>query len=285
VASITKPFVATVVLELVAEGKLTLDDTVEKWRPGLVPNGGALTIRELLNHTSGLYDFTEDLAWQRATIADPLRVWLPRELVAVATSHPLYFPPGTDWHNSNTNYVVLGLVIEAATGMTVGHQLELRIFGPLGLGATSFPSTIETDGRLVHGNIGPASLPTLTGLFDVTSLLSPSGSWAAGAIVSNADNVTTFFARLLGGRVLRPDLLAAMRTVTPPAENYGLGLARVETPCGRAFGHNGDVPGYRTSVLARPNGSRVAVVMVNVDETHVPWPELEQAASDTYCYG
>jgi D-alanyl-D-alanine carboxypeptidase len=285
VASITKAFVATVVLELVGEGKLALEDTVEKWRPGLVPNGGAITIRELLNHTSGLYDFTEDLGWQRATIADPHRVWGPRELVAVATSHPPYFAPGTDWRYSNTNYIVLGLVIEAGTGSTVGDQLRNRLFGPLGLGATSFPSSIETDGRLVHGYIGPASLPTLTALFDVTSLLDPSGSWAAGAMLSNADDLTTFFARLLGGRVLRPDLLTSMRTVTPPAENYGLGLMRIELPCGRAFGHQGDVPGYRTVVLAQANGTRVAVVMVNVDETHVAWAELMQAASDAYCYG
>jgi D-alanyl-D-alanine carboxypeptidase len=284
VASITKSFVATVVLELSAEGKLGLDDTVEHWLPGLVPNGAAITLRELLNHTSGLFNYNDDPSWVPTLLADPKRIWLPKELVALADSHPLYFPPGTDWHYANTNYILLGLVVEAATGRSIGDELRDRIFQPLGLAETSF-ATGQDDSGLVHGYVGRATLMTATPLVDATSILNPSWLWTAGALVSNADDVTTFYARLLSGHILQPSLVTAMETVTPPAKEYGLGLTRVDTPCGTGFGHNGDFNAYRTWVVARPNGSRVAVVMVNVDETYVSWGELEATAETAVCNG
>jgi D-alanyl-D-alanine carboxypeptidase len=284
-ASITKSFVATVVLELAAEGKLSLDDTVEHWLPGAVPNGAAITLRELLNHTSGLFDYGNDQDWNERRVADPQRIWLPEELMAVAVSHRPYFPPGTDWHYSNTDYVLLGLIIEKATGRSLGDELNERIFQPLALSATSFPTAPGNDSWLVHAYIGNATIPTIQGLVDVTPLLNPSWSWAAGALVSNADDLTTFYARLLSGRILRLDLVTAMRTVTPPAEDYGLGLMRIHTPCGLAFGHRGDYFGYRSEALSRPNGNRVALVMVNVDTTNISWAELDVAAQEALCSG
>jgi D-alanyl-D-alanine carboxypeptidase len=265
------------VLELAAEGKLSLDDTIEHWLPGLVPNGAAITLRELLNHTSGLFNYSEGAEWTPSVLADPQRIWLPKELIAVSAAHTPYFTPGTDWHYANTNYVLLGLVIEAATGRSVGDELRDRIFQPLGLGETSFPAGVDASG-LVHAYVGDATLPGVHGLWDITPVLNPSWLWAAGALVSNADDVTTFYARLLSGRILRADLVTAMRTVTPPAMNYGLGLMRFDTPCGRAFGHEGDFNGYRSAAVSRPNGSRVAVVMVNVDTTDISWEELDGAA-------
>jgi len=283
-ASITKSFVATVVLELAAESKLSLDDTIEHWLPGLVPNGAAITLRELLNHTSGLFNYSEGAEWTPSVLADPQRIWLPKELIAVSAAHTPYFTPGTDWHYANTNYVLLGLVIEAATGRSVGDELRDRIFQPLGLGETSFPAGVDASG-LVHAYVGDATLPGVHGLWDITPVLNPSWLWAAGALVSNADDVTTFYARLLSGRILRADLVTAMRTVTPPAMNYGLGLMRFDTPCGRAFGHEGDFNGYRSVAVSRPNGSRVAVVMVNVDTTDISWEELDGAAERAVCSG
>ena len=108
IASVTKPFVATVVMELVGEGKLSLDDSVEHWLPGLVPNGGNITIRELLNNTSGIYNYTDDTVFDQAEVADPMHIWSPRELIAVATRHPPLFAPGTGWSYSSTNYVIIG---------------------------------------------------------------------------------------------------------------------------------------------------------------------------------
>ncbi len=284
IASLTKSFVATVVLELATEGKLSLDDTVEHWLPGLVPNGAAITVRELLDHTSGLFNYNDDASWEPTLLADPHRIWLPKELIALADSHPLYFPPGTDWHYANTNYVLLGLVIEAATGRSIDDELRDRILQPLGLAETAFPVGPDDSG-LVHGYVGRATLMSATPLVDATSILNPSWLWAAGALVSNADDVTTLYARLLSGHILQPGLVTAMETVTPPAREYGLGLMRFDTPCGTGFGHEGDFNAYRTVAVARPNGSRAAVVMVNVDETYVSWAELEATAETAACSG
>jgi D-alanyl-D-alanine carboxypeptidase len=283
VASITKSFVATVVLQLVGEGKLSLGDSMERWLPGLVPNGGAITVRELLNHTSGLFDYTDDPDFNQIQVSDPARVFSPRELMAIATSHEPLFAPGTDWSYSNTNYVVLGLAVEAVTGTTLEQQLRQRIIEPLGLTATSLPNGTGLPSDVVHGFIGSATLPIPAGaLIDVTGALNASWFWGAGGIVSNADDVSRFYAALLGGRLLRPNLLAAMRATVPRA-NYGLGLMRVVTDCGVAFGHIGDFIAYRTVAYARPNGRRVAVVMVNIDTTHVQWATLEAAAETAFC--
>jgi D-alanyl-D-alanine carboxypeptidase len=291
VGSVTKTFVATVVLQLVAEAKLGLDDPVDRLLPGLLPQGGSITIRELLDHTSGLFDYTEDAAWTGQVIAQPDRRWSPRELVAVAASHALLFRPGTSWWYSNTNYVVLGLVVEAVTGKTLGDQLRSRIFEPLGLAATSFPTETAIEGAHAHGYAGSGTLPWLPPkiLIDATTLVSPTSSWAAGAVLSNADDVTRFYAALLGGRLVRADLLAAMRTASPATLgtpwNYGLGLMQFDTACGRALGHLGDTVGYRTAVYAKADGRRVAVAMVNIDATRVSWGEIRSAAESALCRG
>ena len=283
VASITKTFVAAVVLQLVAEEKLRLDDSVQRWLPGLVPSGRSITIRELLNHTSGLFDYFGDQAFVRAVLAHPGRIWPPRKLVAIATSHLPLFPPGRDWSYSNTNYILLGLVVEAAVGTPLDQQLQQRIFGPLGLTATSFPTGAWIDGAHARGYVGFATLPRLRSLLD-TSAVSPSLAWAAGAIVSTGDDVTSFYAALLGGRLLPPELLAAMETPAPGVQ-YGLGLLEADTPCGPAYGHEGDLLGYRSFVYARPNGTRVALVMVNIDNTYLSRSELETAAETAFCAG
>jgi D-alanyl-D-alanine carboxypeptidase len=283
VASITKTFVATVVLQLVAEGKLGLDDPVERWLPGLVPNGRAITIRELLDHTSGLFDYFGDKGFVRAVVAQPGRIWPRRRLVAIAASHPPLFPPGRDWSYSNTNYILLGLVVEAAGGTPLDQQLQQRFFDPLGLTATSFPTGARIDGAHAHGYVGFATLPRLRSLLD-TSPVSPSLAWAAGAIVSTGDDVTSFYAALLGGRLLPPDLLAAMETPAPGV-HYGLGLLETDTPCGPAYGHEGDLLGYRSFVYAHPDGTRVALVMVNIDNTYLSRSELETAAEHALCAG
>jgi D-alanyl-D-alanine carboxypeptidase len=283
VASITKTFVATVVLQLVADGKLGLDDPLERWLPGLVQNGGAITIRELLDHTSGLFDYLQDAGLARAVVAHPGRVWQPRELVAIATSHAPLFPPGGGWSYSNTNYILLGLVVEAAGGATVEEQLQQRVFQPLSFTATSFPSGTRIEGAHADGYVGFATVPRLRSLVD-TSIVSPALAWAAGGIVSSGDDVTSFYAALLGGRLLPPSLLAAMKTPVPGV-HYGFGLLQVDTRCGRAYGHEGDLLGYRTIVYTSPDGARVALVMVNVDRTYVSQGELEQAAETVFCRG
>jgi len=282
VASVTKTFISTVVLQLEAEGKLRVDDSVDRWLPGLVPNGTSITLRELLYHTSGLFDYTQDPAFGAAIHAAPGRQWEPRELVAVALSRPPLFTPATNWSYSNTNYILLGLVIEAATGKKLAEELQSRIFAPLALGATSFPTGISIDGTFAHGYV---SLAPGASLIDATPILNPSYAWSAGGIVSNAADLGKFFSALFKGRVLPAAQLREMKTVSPLVGDWGLGLRLTPTKCGTAFGHDGDFPGYRNTVWATPNGRRVAVVMINIDDSRVPWSRLRAAGGTALCSG
>ena len=281
IASLTKAFVSVVVLQLEAEGKLDIDDPVERWLPGLVPNGGAITLRELLNHTSGLFDYTEDEGFGDALLAAPGYTWTPRELLAYAFAHPAWAAPGAQFHYSNTNYILLGLVAEAVGGKPLAQQLQERIFMPLELTSTSLPITIDVDAAFVHGYLTLEGSP----LIDVTALLSPSYAWAAGGIVSNARDITTFYRALLGGRLLPAAQLTEMKTPVPATHTYGLGIDTTFTNCGRAFGHRGDFAAWRNEVLATPNGRREAVVMVNVDQQHVDWNTVDAAVQAAFCRG
>jgi D-alanyl-D-alanine carboxypeptidase len=286
IASVTKTFVATVALQLAAEGKLSLDDSVERWLPRMVPNGASITLRELLNHTSGLFDYDSDQNWISARIADPAREWSPQDLVAIAASHPPLFSPGMDWSYSNTNYILLGLVVEAVTGEDLAQELQNRIFEPLALGSTSYPTGTAIPSPFAHGYlVGRPPLPVPAGtLIDVSTILSPS-AWGAGQLVSNARDLVTFFAALLKGRLLSVSFLAQMKAGSPASLDYGLGLRNRFTPCGKAFGHDGDIPGYRNVVWATAKGKRVASIMVNIDETRVSWSRLHAAAVSALCFG
>ena len=216
VGSITKGFVSTVVLQLAGEGVLSLDDPVEKWLPGLVPHGGSITLRMLLNHTSGIYNYTDDKRFQAVYWKDHLHVYTPEELVAIAVAHLPLFAPGKDWSYSNTGYILLGLVVEQATGTTLERQLRTRIFEPLGLTRTSLPSLPTLPAPFAHGYLLPGNvfIPVKPKRRVDVTVESPSGIWAAGALVSNAGDLARFYAALLGGRLLRPDLLRQMtRTV------------------------------------------------------------------------
>ena len=262
VASVTKTFVATLALQLVGEGKLRLDDTVARWLPGLVPNGRAITLRMLLNHTSGLFDYAEDEDFFPQVIADPSRVWSPRELVAIGTSHPPTFPPGQGWSYSNTGYIVAGLMIKAATGPRCApapEEPDLRTAGPcphllplrrLGIG-----------GYHAHGYLPPSF--TGGGYQDITRI-SPSIAWAAGGIVSTVRDLDRFYAALLGGRLLRRSLLAQMQNTVEvePTFRYGLGIYALRGPCGTVWGHDGGFPGYVNMAFHDRSGRRSALVVL-----------------------
>ena len=139
IGSITKTMTATVILQLVQEGKLSLDDPISKYRPD-VPNGDNITIAQLLDMRSGLAGYTENPMFQQAVDDDPERIWTPDELLALAFSAPPLFPPGTAWQYSNTNYVLLGLVMEDVTGQSVAELFQERLFDPLGLDGTVMPA-------------------------------------------------------------------------------------------------------------------------------------------------
>jgi D-alanyl-D-alanine carboxypeptidase len=263
IGSVTKTFVATVTLQLVGEGKLALDDPLERWLPGLVPNGKTITVRELLNHTSGLFDVTNDQGFIARVLWKPTEVWTPRKMIGMATAHKPLFAPGTTWSYSNTGYILLGLIVEAASGNSVGTELERRIFAPLHLRATSFDRSPHIRGSYAHGYFPPdGSRPRDASVF------SQSSTWAAGAIVSTADDLANFYRALLRGRLLRPGLLRAMETTVPVSADphrggSGLGLFETGLPCGRVWGHEGTAFGYKTIAYSNKDATRQIVVMAN----------------------
>jgi D-alanyl-D-alanine carboxypeptidase len=288
VGSITKTFVATVVLQLAAEGVLRLDDPVARWLPGLVPNGEAITLRHLLNHTSGIYNYTDDPALLRAFVRNRLEVWTPAALVALATKHQPMFAPGTSWGYSNTGYILLGLVVERATGTTVAEQLRRRIFEPLGLTRTSLPDAPTLAPPFARGYLRPGNglIPTPGGRPADVTLWSPSWAWAAGALVSTGGDLARFYGALLGGELLPRVQLDAMKTTVPvfvSPEAYGLGLTSVRVRCGHAWGHGGAVFGYTALAFGSEDGSHQAVVLVNTSVTRAIAPRFERALELAFC--
>jgi D-alanyl-D-alanine carboxypeptidase len=278
VASVTKPFVATVVLQLVAEGRLSLQDSVERWLPGMLPYGDQITVRQLLNHTGGVPDYTL-LPIIELYSGNRSRSWRPQELVALVADRPPDFAAGTSWSYSNTGYVLAGLIVERVTGNRLGRELERRIFRPLGLRDTSFPTNHPFLGgphsRGYSLQLDDQLNPIEGTLFDIT-VYNPSLAWSAGAIVSDVDDLARFFRALLGGRLLPAELLADMKTPIEivPGVGYGLGLIVSDSPCGRLFGHDGGIPGYSNTVSSSEDGRHQVALMLNANAA--PAAALEQ---------
>lgn len=271
IASLTKTFVAAAVLQLAGEGRLSLDDPVARYLPGVVPGAEQITVRQLLQHTSGLPDFDGLPAVLKPYLDGDLGyVWAPRDLIDLAVAQPVTGRPGAAFAYSNTNYLVAGLLVEAVTGEPLGRVLHERIFAPLHLRHTAFALT---GGAPRPSAQGFTILPG-TGRVDVTALTPY--AWAAGAIVSTAGDVTAFYRALLTGRVIPPALLRAMLATVPDpggdfaGQGYGLGIVRFPTRCGVAWGHNGDAPGYVVYALTSRDGSRQALLFVNEDAESLP---------------
>ncbi|MDI3385700.1 serine hydrolase domain-containing protein [Streptomyces sp. B-S-A8] len=269
IGSITKSFVAVIVLQLAAEHRLTLDDTVERHLPRLIRghgnDGRHLTLRQLLSHTSGLYPYT-DAPDSPATDLD--RSHTPTELLRTALAHRPLFPPGSDWSYSNTNYIVLGLVIERVTGNSYAEEARRRILTPLRLTGTSFPGTDRhlpaPHGRGYSGT--PASAK------DVTEI-DPSGAGAAGEAISTLDDLNRFYSALLSGKLLPPSELSAMRNTRPSDGAYGLGLMPTKLSCTTVWGHNGRIPGSYAESVATRGGHHVLTYRLNTDWSPSPTAE------------
>lgn len=262
--SITKTFISTLVLMLRAEGELSLDDHVSTYVGG-VPGGEQITIRQILNHTSGLFNYTENHGFLSAVEADPTRVWTPEELIAFSAAEPPYFEPGRDFEYSNTNYIVAGLVVEAVSGRPVVELLHARILDPAGLVNTYLDGAEPAVPGLVHG------YGSYDGeLVDTTSAVDPSSAWTSGGLVSNTDDLTTFFVRLLDGGLLGPAELAEMTSglgaLSPDVLEYGLGLAQRSSPLGTTYGHGGGMWGFvSASYYAVERGAAITVLVNHED--------------------
>ncbi|MFD3551118.1 serine hydrolase domain-containing protein [Streptomyces goshikiensis] len=265
IGSVTKTFAITAALQLVDDGKVRLDAPVSTYLDG-VPGGENITVRQLADMRSGLYNYTEDPRWLATFKADPYRAWTPRELLAIAFRHPADFPPGARWAYSNTNTVLLGLLVEKVSGQPLHTYLEQHVLEPAGLDATSLPTGAEIASPFVHGytNFTP------DGATVDASAWNPSWGWAAGAMTSTMDDLRSWVPTLVSGRLpdgdrlLEPDTQAQRLHVLPtghPGVRYGLGIADIDG----WVGHNGELPGYETIAVRLPQARATLVIVVNSD--------------------
>lgn len=272
--STTKTFVATVVLQLVGERRISLDQTVEQLLPGVVSGAGndgrTITVRDLLQHTSGLSDYIYDVfpdSSAQTYFANRWSAHKPEELVALAMRHAPAFPAGTSWAYSNTNYVLAGMIIEKITGHTWEHQVHDRILRPLGLQHTDTPGTKPF---LPHPHTANYQQFTVDGpLVDTTIPYRPFDSGADGSMTGTGRDLNRFFTALANGRLLKPAELAAMRTTVPVPQDSGhpagtrdgLGLFFTPLSCGGGYlGHGGSGFGYVIRAATTTDGRRTITV-------------------------
>jgi D-alanyl-D-alanine carboxypeptidase len=268
IGSMTKMFVATTVLQLVGERRVVLDAPVERYLPGVVRGNGndgrVITVRQLLQHTSGIPDYLNHLSLEEV-LNDPLAHHDTRDLVNIALAHPPTFEPGTGWSYSNTGYLLAGMLIEKVTGHTYGEEIRRRIIEPLGLRRTYVPVDASAiPGPHPRGYARPGQDAPL---MDLTAI-NPSVAGASGSMISSSADVDRFLGALVGGRLLRPAQLREMMrtrpTGSPDGGAYGLGLESDPLPCGGlSWGHDGGILGYQTLAGATVDGRR-ATAMVNL---------------------
>ncbi|GAB3475667.1 serine hydrolase domain-containing protein [Amycolatopsis cihanbeyliensis] len=287
IASTTKAFTATVVLQLVDEGRVGLDAPVERYLPGLVPNGENITVRQVLNHSSGLDDFASHPGYEAWNYAALQHSYTPEEVLEFAFSHPPLFPPGQDWDYSNTNYVLAGQLVEAVTGNSWAEEVRHRILWPLGLWSTTLPGTSERIPQpYAHGymEVSPAEGQPPE-LIDV-SHINPSMISSAGEIISTTADLDRFFGALLGGRLTSAESLAEMRTPaehSPPQLRYGLGLHATTLSCGvTVWGHNGGALGY-TTIAGRSDEGRQLTLSVNPYRDNLPGEPITRIGDLAFC--
>ena len=267
--SVSKTMLAVAVLQLVEDGVLTLDDTVEEWLPGLVPAGDEISVEQLLSHRSGLYSYT-DVGSFDFTVPG----WTPEELIEVATAKRPLSRPGEESNYTNTNYVVLGLIVEKVTGQPLEQVLRERIFEPTRMTDTSMsPERLD----------GPLAVRGYAGRRDVTPK-ELSWAWGAGAVVSSARDLDRFLQALAGNELLDATTLADMQTWRGELVDlgdipYGLGIGELDVQCdAEMVGHNGSVPGFIAEAWTTADGSRSVVAMVNSQESGDAAAQLVYAA-------
>ncbi|MGW4642869.1 serine hydrolase domain-containing protein [Sphaerisporangium sp. NPDC004334] len=291
IGSAAKPFTATVVLQLAAEGKLSLDDTVDKWLPGLVHgngnDGGTITIRHLLNHTSGIFNYGNDKE-EFAKLSGP--AWLehrydaytPEQLVKIGLRNPRSFEaPGDGFVYSNTGYILAGMIVEKVTGKTLAGEIERRIVRPLGLTGTYLPGK-ETKIRGPHPRHYSTLFATETDakVHDVTNQSATTG-WAAGGVVSTVGDLQRFTSALLRGKLMPPaqqrEMFAMVKTGIKmpdgtwtdtwiPGTTYGTGVFSWTLACGvQVWGIGGAITGGFSFAMGARNAERMIAINMNID--------------------
>ena len=273
IGSVTKTFTATLLLQAADEELLSLDDTIDQYVEG-VPNGDKITLRQMADMTSGIASYTADDQWVKEWSSDPYRVWKPEELAQAGIKDSPQFDPGTEWFYSNTNYVLLGLVLEQVTGKPIGELYREQIIEPLGLKNTSFPDQADSSIPEPHAQ-GYTLQGQSSGDKPIDSTdWSPSEAWTAGMMISTVEDLLVYGRALGTGKGLLPpetqsERLDSFVSDVPPLNQpplkgdlaYGIGLGKDHG----WVGHNGEIPGFNTYLFYHPELDAVVAVEVNSD--------------------
>ena len=278
VASVAKAFSGAVALQLVDSGHLSLDDTIADRLPALPAAWGSVTLRELLQHTSGLPDFTAADAFRTIFAADPHHQFDSRRLLSFVATEPLRFSPGAQYRYSNSDNIAIALMAEAATGLSYEDLLKCLVYNRLGMRGTSLPQGFLLPRPYLHGyDVPPTGTPE-----DVSMLAGASGAWASGGIVSTPDDLDTFIKAYAGpallSRPVRQEQLTFIDGASEPAgpgqNSAGLALFRYDTRCGVVYGHTGNTFGYTQLAVASPDGKRSLTFTVTEQITQSSKPAL-----------
>ena len=264
IGSNTKTFVAVVILQLVQEGKITLDEPIETYLPGLLHgegiDGAKITVRQLLQHTSGLPEYTDTVPGETDIFQIRDNYYSTRDLLDVALSKPAAFEPGSQFKYTNTNYIVLSLLAEKVTHRPLAEQITQRITEPLGLTHTYYPGPGEEDIRGTHPH---GYHRNSQGELEDITRKDPSEAGGAGAMISTPSELGTFIQATFNGTLLTQDSIAEMKKTVDtgqPNHGYGLGIFSMPLSCGgEAWGHNGGLPGYTTQNMVGPDGTSVTI--------------------------
>jgi D-alanyl-D-alanine carboxypeptidase len=276
VASAAKAFSGGVALSLVSKGQLSLGDTIGERLPELPDAWSEVTLRQLLNHTSGIPDFSLDKGFEKDLLASLKKARPPEKLLTYVYGKDLLFEPGSRYHYSNSDNVAVALMVEAATGSSYESQLRKQVYEPLGLKKTTLPRGPNLEEPFIHGyDNEPKDQPPE----DQSELIAAGWSWASGGIVSTPSDLNRFIRGYVGGDLFDRRVRAQQRRVVeggssdPPGpgdNSAGLAVFRYETKCGTMWGHTGNTPGYTQFIAASPNGKRSVVVSVNEQLTPRP---------------
>ena len=269
IGSNTKTFVAVVILQLVQEGKITLDEPIETYLPGLIHGEGIdaakITVRQLLQHTSGLPEYTDTVPGETDIFQIRDNYYSTRDLLDVALSKPAAFEPGSQFKYTNTNYIVLSLLAEKVTHRPLAEQITQRITEPLGLTHTYYPGPGEEDIRGTHPH---GYHRNSQGELEDITRKDPSEAGGAGAMISTPSELNKFFQAVLDGTLLSQDSIAEMKKTVDAGQpetgvdHYGLGIISTSLSCGgTAWGHAGSIPGYTTFNGVGPDGTAVTVTV------------------------
>ncbi|MGW6705133.1 serine hydrolase domain-containing protein [Streptomyces sp. NPDC054956] len=262
IGSETKTFTVTALLELVDKGKAGLDDPIGTYVAG-VPNGDRITLRELAGMRSGLFNYSDDEGFNKALDTGGERPFTPQQLLDYSFKHPVRFAPGAEFEYSNTNLILLGLVIEKITGRPLHEVIEKDVLEPAGLHHTLFPTGAEFPEPHAHGYTAQSASGKIVDATD----WNPSWSWAAGAIVSDLQDLRSWARVLATGTLLTPATQAERLKTTPigiPGASYGLGIFDVQG----WIGHDGSLPGYESLTVYLPQAKATMVVLLNTDVLH-----------------